>query len=262
MTATRDASEVPTVGWMLGASAWMVTTAIPGPAAAWLGFIVIGLVGRMPRWLFTGIGLGVLAVISQMSFWGPWESTVNGVVYLGGMVLALIANPAWLRALWARRVAAGRARTDARARSGGSSSRRRSRGGAGASASSAADNRAAKAKAEKDAAAEKDEARRLADRAGASTGSYFAAAPADDSSREPVDVNTADTRLLSTLPGVTRSRARSLVRQRERNGGFASLDAFATAAGLQPHELVRLRAAATCSPPPRGPRRFGRQVDY
>lgn len=96
----------------------------------------------------------------------------------------------------------------------------------------------------------------------AATAPTAPAASAPSIAAEPVDVNTASARDIQDLPGMSRRSARAAVKQREDRGGFSSLDDFAAAAGLQPHEVVRLRTAATCSPPPSGPRTFGRRVDF
>lgn len=114
-----------------------------------------------------------------------------------------------------------------------------------------------------------DEAASLAAQVGARTDDLIApsdaagagSADATPSALEPVDVNTADAEALRSLPGVSRARARAAVRARDEQGGFVSVEAFGEAIGLQPHEIVRLRGVATCSPRPRGERRFGRRVD-
>lgn len=106
-------------------------------------------------------------------------------------------------------------------------------------------------------------ARELVD-AGATTRAQLVAdeprAPEPARAAEPIDVNKASRAQLRTLPGIDRSTASALTKERARRGGFASIEDFARAAGLQPHELARLRREAFCTPPPR-PRRFGRRVD-
>ena len=79
-----------------------------------------------------------------------------------------------------------------------------------------------------------------------------------------LDVNTATATAseLEDLPGMTRTRARRAVKERDEQGGFTSIEDFGEAAGLQPHEIVRLRRVATCSARPRGERRYGRRVDF
>lgn len=279
-------TDQPTIGWMLLMSAWMISAFIPDSILAWLGFIIIGIVGRMMRWTVVGVVLGALAILVALPIWGQWQPLVSALLYIAGMLMALMANPGWLRAMWARRSgdAAQPTMTPQRSRSAtrrsgsaqsGTTTRaeRRAKARAAAKARSVENSRAAAEKAANAAAeqaaeshrksATRSEADRLAERAGASTAEYFAASPARDAAAaEPVDVNTADADALADLPGLTTRKARKLVKQRDDQGGFASLDAFATAAGLQPHELVRLRNAAVCSRPARGPRTFGRRVDY
>ena len=79
---------------------------------------------------------------------------------------------------------------------------------------------------------------------------------------KPIDVNTVGQRELSKLTGFDRKMAKAVIADRTRRGGYASLEDFGAAAGLQPHEIVRLRAEAFCSPRPRGERSFGRRLDY
>ncbi|MBG6238546.1 DNA uptake protein ComE-like DNA-binding protein [Mycetocola sp. CAN_C7] len=59
-----------------------------------------------------------------------------------------------------------------------------------------------------------------------------------------------------------RRLAKAVVAERTKRGGFSSLEDFATTAGMQPHEIVRLRDEAFCSPRPRAARSFGRRLDY
>ncbi|MGF2947809.1 ComEA family DNA-binding protein [Microbacterium alcoholitolerans] len=271
-------ADQPTVGWMLLMSTWMISAFIPGSIFAWLGFLIVGIIGRMMRWTVVGVVLGALAIVVALPIWGQWQSLIAALLYIAGMLMALMANPGWLRAMWARRSgdAARPAMTSSRstaAATGTRASRRaksRSRSQAAKSEARKAsptrteparDQRAGRAQRP---APEPTEAEQLARRAGASSAGFFASSGQRDqpSSAEPIDVNTADADALAGLPGITARKARKLVKQRTEQGGFASLDAFATAAGVQPHELVRLRDAATCSRPARGPRRFGRRVDY
>ena len=62
-----------------------------------------------------------------------------------------------------------------------------------------------------------------------------------------VDLNTAPPPELARLPGMTPQRVAAAVELRGRQGGFADVEAFGVAVGLQPHEIVRLRARATTS---------------
>ncbi|KAF2418416.1 helix-hairpin-helix domain-containing protein [Microbacterium sp. B35-30] len=294
-TSTRmgTAKDAPSIAWMLGMSSWMLLTVIPGPIVTWLGFSIIGVASRSRRLLILAVVWGAAAILVSLEIWGQWQPLVRGIVYLSGMLVALMVNPGWLRTMWQRRLDGAGRRGDAASRTGGTGSGRSSGSGtsttrkptsrawrrsraaatraaakaeAEAKAEAAADeisrakaDETSRAKADEASRARADEADRLAAAAGASPSDYLegdAPAPA------PIDVNTAPAAELEELPGMTRSRARRAVKEREAQGGFTSVEDFGEAVGLQPHEIVRLRKAATCSPRPRGERRFGRRVDY
>lgn len=288
------ANDVPSIGWMLGMSSWMLLTLVPGPMFAWLGFGIIGVVSRSRRLIILGVVWGAVAILVNLELWGQAQPIVRTVAYLAGMVCALAVNPGWLRTMWQRRLdRSGLGVTSARAAATGSAtpapsnraSRRaaaRRKRAAQAQANRARATAAARPTAETPAPDEADE---LAAAVGASADDLLdapesgapagRAAPAERSEpaapaeraepaapAEPVDVNTATADELEGLPGVSRSRARKAVAAREEQGGFSSLEDFGETLGLQPHEIVRLRKVAVCSPRPRGERRFGRRVDF
>ncbi|MDQ7876833.1 helix-hairpin-helix domain-containing protein [Microbacterium sp. QXD-8] len=289
-TRAKVQADAPSIGWMLGMSSWMLLTVIPGPIVTWLGFSIIGVVSRSRRLIVLGVVWGAAAILVSLEIWGQWQPLVRAIVYLSGMLVALMVNPGWLRTMWQRRLdraeQAGAAsfgrvasRSPGTASSTGSStgatkkpstrsSRRARAAAARAAAAKAAAARAAEAEAE--AAAEADSASKtasddtveLASAVGASSDDLIVAREKAVAPAEPVDVNTATAAELEDLPGMSRSRARRAVKEREAQGGFTSVEDFGETVGLQPHEIVRLRRVATCSPRPRGERRFGRRVDY
>lgn len=57
----------------------------------------------------------------------------------------------------------------------------------------------------------------------------------------PIDINTADTALLDTLPGIGPSTAQKIVADREANGPFACVDDLARVTGIGPKKLESLR---------------------
>lgn len=284
-------SDVPSTPWMLGMSSWMLLTLIPAAATAWIGFGIVGTMARKPRIVILAVAAGALALIAALPMWGEWQPVVQSLVYLLGILVALGVNQVWLRAMWERRAAAepetARATAARRTAPSGAaapartpSARAQRRAQAQrearktkASAAKAAKATAAKAESKAEPKVRDEPARRvdsreaaeLADRVGASSADLIApgSAPtrASEAAADPVDVNTADAAALATLPGISSARARKIVRARSDRGGFSSLDEAADVIGLQPHELVRLRGAAVCSPKPRGERRFGRRVD-
>ncbi|MFK4806437.1 ComEA family DNA-binding protein [Microbacterium sp. ZW CA_36] len=287
-TRAKAADDAPSIGWMLGMSSWMLLTVVPGPIVTWLGFSIIGVASRSRRLIILGVVWGAAAILVSLEIWGQWQPLVRAIVYLSGMLVALMVNPGWLRTMWQRRLdraeqAGAASFGGAASRSSGTTSRtsrsastakkpsarssRRSRAAAArAAAAKAAAAKAAEAKAAAgaDAASQaaSDDTVELASAVGASSDDMIATREEAAPPAEPVDVNTATAAELEDLPGMTRSRARRAVKEREAQGGFTSVEDFGETVGLQPHEIVRLRRAATCSPRPRGERRFGRRVDY
>ncbi len=80
-----------------------------------------------------------------------------------------------------------------------------------------------------------------------------------------LEVNTASASQFAALPGFDDKRVRRVVAARESCGGFSSIEQFADAAGLAPHEHHRVRALLTCSPPADPPETgpvSGRVLDY
>jgi hypothetical protein len=80
----------------------------------------------------------------------------------------------------------------------------------------------------------------------------------------PVEVNTADAARLATLPHFNPERVAHVLAVRKTRGGFVTLNDFAAAAGLAPHELVAVRDRIVVTPPPPEPDQpgpYGRIVD-
>ncbi len=69
----------------------------------------------------------------------------------------------------------------------------------------------------------------------------------------PLNVNTVSVEQLAGLPGFDTARAARTVAERGARGGFASVTDFASAAGLAPHEWVRVRDLVSCPPPHSAP---------
>ncbi|CAL4858434.1 helix-hairpin-helix domain-containing protein [Microbacterium sp. MM2322] len=243
---------VPGWGWLIGVSSWLIAVFF-GPATAWIGFFIVGAVSRRRAAYISGAASGILGFTVATEVWGGFSDLVGAIVHLGGIIVGLALNPGWLRTLWERRVAAASKRGSSR-KATPERSRRGTTASAGTSKSRRRGSRSRSTAAER---TDRPEARRLAESVGASSADLLQATePA-----EPVDVQTASADELADLPGLNRTKARRAVKARTAHGGFTSVEDFGEAAGLQPHEIVRLRAAATCSPRPRGERRFGRRVD-
>ncbi len=87
--------------------------------------------------------------------------------------------------------------------------------------------------------------------------------PGTEGSSDLVDLNTATLEELASLSGVGVATAHRFVEERNRRGGFASVDEAAVAVGAQPHVRSRLQEKAFVSDrqPPRRSGRAGRIVD-
>ncbi|MFI5912983.1 ComEA family DNA-binding protein [Dactylosporangium sp. NPDC051541] len=79
------------------------------------------------------------------------------------------------------------------------------------------------------------------------------AAPPTDPPAVALDVNSAGAAQLAQFAGFDRPRAERIVADREARGGFQTVEEFAMAAALPPHEFARLRPRLTCTPRPRAP---------
>jgi DNA uptake protein ComE-like DNA-binding protein/uncharacterized membrane protein len=252
----------PTFRWLCLTSIWLVFVLIPNGATTWLGFAIIGFAVLRPTWIVAGLVYFILTVsISAADDIGAWSVIFGGVLWVVGIAHGIVANRRWQTILWSRMESGVRLFGTGRAQRGGSRTQ-----GARASRTvppAAAGLLDAAGTDRSDYLADDGGATRDAPPARASRRRRTPAATAQAAAlpTTPVDVNTATQSELRTLPGFTRKRSTTVIRERDRLGGFSSVEQFATVAGLQPHELVRLGPALECSPKPRRARSFGRRVD-
>lgn len=61
----------------------------------------------------------------------------------------------------------------------------------------------------------------------------------------PINVNTADAELLAELPGIGPSRAEAIIKEREANGEFESIDDLTRVSGLGEATVDRMRDQIT-----------------
>ncbi|GGM65512.1 ComEA family DNA-binding protein [Dactylosporangium sucinum] len=69
----------------------------------------------------------------------------------------------------------------------------------------------------------------------------------------PLDVNTATYEQLAALPAIGPEVAHRILIERQARSGFGSLEEFALALNLPPHQFAGLRHQLTCPPPDRSP---------
>ncbi|MBX0299188.1 helix-hairpin-helix domain-containing protein [Cryobacterium sp. 1639] len=272
-SATANAS-VPSIAWRLGASSWLLLLVFgPGGGVAWVAFGILSLIGRRLSWGIASGVYGLAAIIVRIPE-EPVGGIAQGSLYLVALLHGLIINHRWLLLLWGRHenglTLIGTPR-GSKPRARAATPRRRKTaipkeaeallGGDGTAKSDYVDESAPEPAPQRRGLSRAQRRAQAAAEARADT--RAAAARSEPATpAELIDVNTANQRTLARLTGLDRARAKAAIAERTSRGGFASLEAFASSAGLQPHELVRLRAEAYCSPRPRADRSFGRRVDY
>ncbi|MGY4858584.1 ComEA family DNA-binding protein [Cryobacterium sp. AP23] len=266
----------PSLRWRFGVSSWLLLLLVGGGGLAWLGFGILAVIARRRSWgIFAG-AYAVAAIIVQLPD-DPAGHIMQGTLYLVVLVHGLIINQGWLLLLWGRREngltvfgnprgARNAAPTGPRQRAAAiPKEAERLLGGGGTSRSDYVDDSAAAApapRARRPTRAQRRAQEDAAARAGAPTRAPVRTLAEPVAEAELVDVNTANQRTLAKLTGFDRGLAKAAITERTRRGGFGSLEDFAATAGLQPHEIVRLRGEAFCSARPRAKRSFGRRVDY
>ncbi|PXA71893.1 ComEA family DNA-binding protein [Cryobacterium arcticum] len=268
------AATGPTMIWRLLASSWLLLLLFGGGALAWLAFGALAFVAKRRRWgIFAGV-YGLAAIIVQLPE-DPAGHILQGTLYLVALLHGLIINQGWLMLLWGRRennlTVFGNPRAGNAAAAGPARRRQRAPaipreaekllGADGTARSDYLDDSAATAAPTR----RMTRAQRRAEEAAARAELSAAAAPALPAPTVDtvlVDVNTANQRTIAKLTGMDRALAKAAITERSKRGGFGSLEDFADTAGLQPHEIVRLRGEAYCSSRPRAKRTFGRRVDY
>ncbi|MET0954780.1 MAG: helix-hairpin-helix domain-containing protein, partial [Cryobacterium sp.] len=249
--------------WRLLASSWLLLLLFGGGGLAWLAFGALAFVAKRRVWgIFAGV-YGLAAIIVQLPE-DPAGHILQGTLYLVVLLHGLIINQGWLMLLWGRREnnltvfgnpRAGNATAAAPAR-------RRQRapaipqeaekllGAGGTSRSDYLDDSAA-------VSAPTRRMTRAQRRALENAARDEVSAPARPAVPAPtvdtvlIDVNTANQRTIAKLTGMDRALAKAAITERSKRGGFSSLEDFADTAGLQPHEIVRLRSEAYCSSRPR-----------
>lgn len=105
MSAGTHGAQVPSVGWMLAMSSWLIVVFAGFGFTSWLGFLIIGVVARRVQW-FVAAGVYLVAMIAaQLMPTLNWPVTVSMSIVWGASVLhAVLVNPGWLRYMWGRRM--------------------------------------------------------------------------------------------------------------------------------------------------------------
>jgi DNA uptake protein ComE-like DNA-binding protein len=267
MSTSLQAAAGPSLLWRFLASTWLLLLLAPAGALAWLGFGILAVVGRRRSWMISAVLYAVAALALQLRVTTVVE-ILQGTLYLVALGHGLLVNQRWLLLLWSRNendLTVFGTRVRAKAPKAAAARQRQAAvpkeaekllGGTGTSRSDYVADEAPAPTTRRRRFTRAQRQAQTVDRTAATPPA--AAAPAV----ELVDVNTANQRALARLTGIDRALAKTLVTDRTKRGGFGSLEDFAATAGLQPHQIVRLRDEAFCSPRPRSARSFGRRVDY
>ena len=280
-----DGGQVPSAGWIVGTSCWLIPVFFTGGGFSWLGFLIIGLMLLRPTWLVAAGVYGVWAIASITIADEQARIVTSALLTSTAIIHGLIANRRLLLTIWGRlergeqwwgrggptptprRAPVRRAAT--RPRGGPVEVPREAEELLSAIGTSREDYLAGPAPAGAPLPPPRGRRRsgspptRAAARAAAEAEAAAARAaqpePASPTSTATVDVNTATVDEFRTLDGFTKKRAEAAVAARAKRSRFASVQEFADDLALQPHELARLRDRLTCSRP--RPSSFGRRVD-
>ncbi|MEU3452941.1 helix-hairpin-helix domain-containing protein [Micromonospora sp. NPDC006766] len=231
--------------WRLLHSWWLLLPALGCGCLGGFGFIYVGIRARRPAWWISGIGYALLGwaafaivgSIEEKSVLSQVAVAATLLIWIGGVVHALLINSAWLRwqanhRPWYQQPAGWSA--------------------TGYPSEPIAPPPAAPWEAPP-----------------APPAVPWDAPPplplASPPAQSTVDVNTATAAQLAALPGFDSARVHRVLAERDSRRGFGSVAEFVAAADLAPHEYARLRDMLTCVPPtdlppPGQPR--GRVLDF
>ena len=249
-------ASVPSVGWMLSRSAWLLFVFIGGGWFGWVGFALIGALVARVGWLITA-GVYAVASFGALFVQGAMQPVVVGLIHTAAIIHGLILNRTFLITLWGRR----------------ERGERQLGRGVPVSIPSAPQVLARPVRLDPGMP---PEAAALFANTGTQQSDYLQPAaqaphgavpaattptPAPTRARKShgLDVNTATAEQLAALPHIGAARAAFAISARQRTP-FTSTQNFADVLGLQPHEFVALRGQIT-STQPRKSRPAGRRLD-
>ena len=269
------AQKLGNVWWRIGHSAWMLPSILCIGVLTGASFLYIGVRARRKAWWIPGIVYLVLGVGCFIAF-GPTErgslqeDLAGGgliTIWLGGMTHAFLINREWLRwyayygSQWYRQPpVAGYPVAPA----GGYSA---PPGGYAAPPGSYAAPPGYQPQLPPHGSALQHGAPQYYGHGPVAQPAPAQPAPATApvAPGGPLDVNLATAEQFASLPGFDAARAQWTIADRNMRRGFGSVEEFAAAAQLAPHEFAQLRGMVVCSlrqwPNDQTPPASGRVVD-
>jgi hypothetical protein len=236
------ASNPASLGWRLRNSWWVLLVVLGLGCLGGTGFLYIGVTARRPAWWATGVAYLVLPwagliAINRLDRESPLSSAIAVAYFV--LWFASIANALFLNGAWLRWRAANRPWFEQPQQPAG----------------------AQLAPPPVFAPPPAPPAPVTPAVPPASFAPPAAAAPPAPAAM--LDVNAATAAQLAAAARLDLPRAERIVADREARGGFQTVEEFAAAAALAPHEFARVRTVLTCVPRPRAPQPGGgRVVDF
>ena len=100
--AVDDGGQVPTAGWIVGTSCWLIPVFFTGGGFTWLGFLIIGLMLVRPTWLVSAGVYAVWAIASIAIADDQARIVTSALLTSTGIIHGLIANRRLLLTIWGR----------------------------------------------------------------------------------------------------------------------------------------------------------------
>lgn len=96
-------APLPSPGWMVAMSLWLLPVLLGGGTTTWIGFAIIGLAVLKRSWIVAAVVYAVLSFIVTVGVLSSLGDLLQIALIAVGTIHGLIANRRWLITLWGRR---------------------------------------------------------------------------------------------------------------------------------------------------------------